>query len=87
VSLRLKREHQAIAGRAGMGAHIDEVNQQAAELDGELAALHKADAASQLLAAIPGIGPLGAITMALSVEPGNFASGRHFAAWLGLTPK
>jgi transposase len=23
----------------------------------------------------------------LTVEPGNFASGRHFAAWLGLTPK
>jgi transposase len=25
--------------------------------------------------------------MALTVEPGNFASARHFAAWLGLTPK
>ena len=52
-----------------------------------LAALHKANPVSQLLTAIPGVGPLGAITMALTVEPGNFASGRHFAAWLGLTPK
>jgi transposase len=42
---------------------------------------------SQLLAEIPGVGPLGAITLALTVEPGNFTSGRHFAAWLGLTPK
>ena len=25
--------------------------------------------------------------MALTVEVGNFVSGRHFAAWLGLTPK
>jgi len=25
--------------------------------------------------------------MALSVNPANFESGRHFAAWLGLTPK
>ena len=25
--------------------------------------------------------------MALTVEPQNFASARHFAAWLGLTPK
>ena len=25
--------------------------------------------------------------MALTVEPGNFTSARHFAAWLGLTPK
>jgi transposase len=81
VSTKLSRVAQ------GMDAHIEEVNQQAAELDGELAALHKANVASQLLAAIPGIGPLGAITMALSVEPGNFASGRHFAAWLGLLPK
>src|SRR5271167_4839296 len=56
-----------------MGAHIE--------------ALHKANPVSQLLAAIPGVGPLGAITMVLTVEPGNFASGRHFAAWLGLTPK
>jgi transposase len=23
----------------------------------------------------------------LTVEPGNFVSARHFAAWLGLTPK
>src|ERR1700678_4652408 len=56
-------------------------------MDDEWAALHKANLVSQLLAAIPGVGPLGAITMVLTVEPGNFASGRHFAAWLGLTPK
>jgi len=72
---------------AQMGAHIEALDQRVAELDGELAALHKANPVSQLLAAIPGVGPLGAITMALTVEPGNFASGRHFAAWLGLTPK
>jgi transposase len=70
-----------------MGAHIEALGQRVAELDGELATLHKANPVSQLLAAIPGVGPLGAITMALTVEPGNFASGRHFAAWLGLTPK
>ena len=28
-----------------------------------------------------------AVTMALTVEPENFISGRHFAAWLGLTPR
>jgi transposase len=70
-----------------MGAHIDALDQRVAALDGELAALHKANPVSQLLAEIPGVGPIGAITMALTVEPGNFASGRHFAAWLGLTPK
>jgi transposase len=72
---------------AQMGAHIAALDQQVAAVDDELAALHKTNPVSQSLAAIPGVGPLGAITMALTVEPGNFASGRHFAAWLGLTPK
>jgi transposase len=70
-----------------MAQHIDALDQRVMALDGELAALHKANPVSQLLAEIPGVGPVGAITMALTVEPGNFDSGRHFAAWLGLTPK
>ncbi len=70
-----------------MGAHIEALDQQVDAVDDELAALHKANPVSQLLAVIPGVGPLGAITPALTVDPGNFASGRHFAAWLGLTPK
>jgi transposase len=72
---------------ARMGDHIAALDQQVAAVDDELAALHKANPVSQLLAAIPGVGSLGAITLALTVEPGNFVSGRHFAAWLGLTPK
>jgi transposase len=70
-----------------MGAHIEMLDQRVAAADSEMAELHKANPVSQLLAEIPGVGPLGAITMALTVEPGNFASARHFAAWLGLTPK
>lgn len=70
-----------------IGAHIEALDQRVAAMDSELAALHKANPVSQLLAEIPGVGPLVAITMALTVEPGNFASARHFAAWLGVTPK
>jgi transposase len=69
------------------GAHIEALDQRVEAMDDELATLHKANPVSQLLVAIPGVGPLGAITMALTVEPGNFASGQHFAAWLGVTPK
>jgi transposase len=72
---------------AQMGAHIEVLDQRVADVDSQLAALHKVNSVSQLLAEIPGVGPLGAITMALTVEPGNFISARHFAAWLGLTPK
>jgi transposase len=70
-----------------MGQHIEALDQRVTALDGELQVLHKANPVSQLLAEIPGIGPITAITMALTVEPNNFESGRHFAAWLGLTPK
>jgi transposase len=70
-----------------MGKHIDALDQQIAALDNELLALHKAHPVSQLLAEVPGIGPVSAITLALTVQPEHFASGRHFAAWLGLTPK
>ena len=70
-----------------MGAHIEALDRRVAALDVELAALHKADPVSQMLAEIPGVGPLGALTIATTIEPGNFKSARHFAAWLGLTPK
>ncbi len=33
------------------------------------------------------MGPVGALTLSLSVEAGQFESGRHFAAWLGLVPR
>jgi transposase len=40
------------------------------------------------LATRPGIGPIGAVSFALKVaEPNGFRSGRHFAAWVGITPK
>jgi transposase len=70
-----------------MGEHISALDQQIDALDAELLALHKADPMSQLLAEVPGIGPISAITLALTIEPQHFASARHFAAWLGLTPK
>ncbi len=72
---------------AEMGAHVDMLDQRVAALDGELAVLHKTNPVSQLLAEIPGVGPIGAITLALTVAPENFTSARHFAAWLGLTPQ
>ena len=70
-----------------MAAHIEALDKRVAAVDAELAALHKSNPLSQLLAEIPGVGPLGALTMALTVEPANFASALHLAAWLGLTPK
>ncbi|MGI4802655.1 MAG: IS110 family transposase [Janthinobacterium lividum] len=57
------------------------------EIDRALVALQRSDEMARRLATIPGIGPIGATALAASVtDPGQFRSGRQFAAWLGLTP-
>jgi len=69
--------------------------QQYAQLQGELKAIearlrawHRANPDSRRLAEIPGIGPVGAPELIMKTpDPGTFTSARHFAAWIGLTPK
>jgi transposase len=70
-----------------LGRQITELDQRLAELERKLVALHKAMPMSLLLAEAPGIGPIGAMSFVLKVDPHAFRSGRHFAAWVGLTPK
>ena len=59
------------------------------EAEAAILAWHKDNEASRRLATIPGIGP---ITASRIVADGaaiasSFASARHFAAWIGLSPK
>ena len=78
------------AAREALGVlagQLAQVAAQVAALDRKLMILHKATPLSRLLAEIPGVGPIGALSLALTVNPGQFRSGRHFAAWLGLVPK
>ena len=70
-----------------LGSEIDRIEARLADVDKKLAAQHKADADSRRLAAIPGVGPLIALNFSRRVDAGQFESGRHFAAWLGLTPR
>jgi transposase len=61
---------------------------QLGEIEAKLMAWHRADACSRRLAQIPGIGPIGAAMLVMKTPaPETFRSARHFAAWLGLTPK
>jgi transposase len=58
------------------------------KIEARLMAWHRANADSRRLAQIPGIGPIGATTLVMKApDPRLFPSGRHFAAWIGLTPK
>jgi transposase len=70
-----------------LGEEIDHLDTRLKEIGTRLIAMHRGNAISQLLATIPGIGPIIALTLAIEVEPAAFQSGRHLAAWLGLTPK
>ena len=70
-----------------LGREIDRLETQLALTEAKLMKQHKANADSCRLSAIPGVGPLSAISFALQVDATQFQSGRHFAAWLGLVPR
>ncbi|MBD2812602.1 IS110 family transposase [Xenorhabdus sp. Vera] len=58
------------------------------ELNAMIDRYFKENDVCQRLATIPGIGPVIATAIVSRVgDPGLFKNGRHFAAWLGLTPR
>lgn len=64
------------------------LNERIRELDRAILRRHRADEASRRLATIPGIGPITATALVATIgDAGNFKTGRHLAAWLGLTPR
>jgi len=57
-------------------------------IEARLRAWHRANADSRRLAQIPAVGPIIATALVMKTpDPRAFPSGRHYAAWLGLTPK
>ena len=70
-----------------LGRQIAELDARIKEIEVKLAAALKANAVSQRLVTIPGVGPVTAMTLAIEIDPMAFESGRHLAAWVGLTPK
>jgi transposase len=80
-----------VLARELFGIHAREYAQlqaQLEEVEDRLMAWHRADECSRRLAQIPGVGPIGASMLVMKTPlPEMFRSARHFAAWLGLTPK
>ena len=61
---------------------------QVSKLDVEIGQRAKTDPVARRLMSIPGVGPITATAIrALAPSPEAFTAGRHFAAWVGLTPK
>jgi len=63
-----------------MGEHVAALDAKLAAVEKQRLEQHKRHPVSQRLAAIPGIGPITAITLALSVNPATFESGRPGSA-------
>lgn len=70
-----------------LGEQIDDLDARIKQIDAKLIAAHKANPVSTRLATIPGVGPVTALTLAVEINPAAFQSGRHLAAWTGLTPR
>jgi len=71
-----------------LAGQIDGLNAKLKAVEARMMAWHRHDQTSQLLATIPGIGPIGGVSFALKVpDPRVFRSCRHFAAWVGITPR
>src|SRR5437588_477976 len=69
-------------------SQIEEIQTRIAGLEAQVLAWHKSNPNSQRLATIPGIGPIIATAIAMTVaDPSIFRSGREFAAWLRLVPR
>jgi transposase len=71
-----------------LGREYAQLQAELKQVEVRLMAWHRANADSRRLAQIPGIGPIGATALVMKApDPRAFPSGRHFAAWIGLTPK
>ncbi len=77
--------------RAPLSGFIDaiaQINRQLDDIEKQLRAWHKGNPQSERLETAPGIGLISATALcALVPDPKLFKNGRHFAAWIGLTPR
>ena len=78
----------AVKVMMALARQVRDLQVRIGELEKELQAWFRGNEVAQRLATIPGIGVITASALAATVsDPGQFTSGRQFAAWLGLTPR
>ncbi len=70
-----------------LAGQLAELQTRIREIEKELMVCFRGNEIARRLETIPGIGLITATALAATVgDPGQFTSGRQFAAWLGLTP-
>lgn len=89
------RDHQdgrlpssARAALLEMAEQIEKLTEKIEALDTKIVAAVKADEAARRLTTIPGVGPIIAASVRVSIQdPAAFRTGRDLAAWIGITPR
>jgi transposase len=73
---------------AALEAEIGEHDRRVCAVERAIVAWHRGSAISKLAASAAGVGPIVATAvLACAGDMTRFRSGRHFAAWVGLTPR
>jgi transposase len=71
-----------------LGRQLLNLKEQILDFDRMIMAWYRSNETSKRLRCIPGVGPLLATALVMSVaDPKTFRSGRNFSAWIGLVPK
>ncbi len=71
-----------------LAGQVELLDAKVSQIDRRLRDWFRASPEAQRLATIPGIGVVAASALAMKIpDPSVFQSGRHLAAWLGLTPR
>jgi len=71
-----------------LAQQLQELQVKIGEIERVLHAWHRSNEVSRRLETIPGVGPITASALAVTItDPTLFRSGRHLAAWLGLVPR
>jgi len=67
---------------------LDYINLQIEKIEGEIQAQVKEDEELKRLTTVPGVGPIISVAVrAFVTDASSFKSARHFASWVGLTPR
>ncbi len=79
---------EARLAMATVAEQLEDLQRRTRALEAAILRWHRQNEASRRLATIPGVGPISASAVVATVgSVEGFRSGRHFAAFLGLTPK
>lgn len=73
---------------ASLADEFAQLRERLEEIEASLMTWYRRNECCRRLAKIPGVGPIGAVLLVMKAPaPEQFASGRQFAAWMGLTPR